>query len=100
MLEWRTESVGGRHKLHERECELEVLWASLRSAAAGDGGLLLVQGPAGIGKTSLLDRARQCAADSGVAVLSARGSVLAAPRAITTNLGFNTERSAPRQPGH
>ena len=43
---------------------------------AGRGGTVLVQGPAGIGKTSLLGAVREAAPDRGLAVAAARGSEL------------------------
>ena len=48
----------------------------LAAAAAGRAGLLVVEGPAGIGKTRLLATARRRAADAGLAVLGARSSEL------------------------
>ncbi len=57
----------------EREDETEALAALLARAAAGEGGALLVSGPAGIGKTALLELVRERAE---LPVLSARGSEL------------------------
>lgn len=70
---WGTE---GADLLVEREQELAVIEASLASARSGNGSVLLIEGPAGIGKTSLLRAARQRAADRGMAVLHARGTEL------------------------
>jgi predicted ATPase len=39
--------------LHERETEVSALPATLAGAAAGDGRLVVREGPAGIGKTRL-----------------------------------------------
>jgi DNA-binding CsgD family transcriptional regulator/exonuclease VII small subunit len=49
--------------LVEREAELAAVDAALSCAVAGAGSLLIVQGPAGIGKTALLDEARRRAGD-------------------------------------
>ena len=62
--------------LYERERELEDIVEALDDAAAGRGRAVLVEGPAGIGKTSMLDRAREAARARGVAVAGARGSEL------------------------
>ena len=60
--------------LAERELELETVGQLLAGAGAGSGGVVVFEGPAGIGKSSLLAAARTAAA--GVRVLSARGSEL------------------------
>ncbi len=62
--------------LLERGGELALVAAAVERAAAGLGGALLVEGPAGIGKTRLLDAARSAAAGRGFRVLAARGSPL------------------------
>jgi predicted ATPase len=41
--------------LVERESELSAIEASVRSAIGGHGGAVVVEGQAGIGKSSLLD---------------------------------------------
>jgi hypothetical protein len=63
-------------QLRERAAELEAIDRAVQDARAGRGVLLAVEGPAGIGKTSLLAAARERAARSGSRVLSARGSEL------------------------
>ena len=60
--------------LVERELELETVERLLTSAGAGSGGAVVFEGPAGIGKSSLLAAARTAAAD--LRVLSARGGEL------------------------
>ena len=60
----------------EREAELSALEAAIDRAAAGEGGVVLVEGPAGIGKSLLLREARRLAAASGVATLTAVASEL------------------------
>jgi DNA-binding CsgD family transcriptional regulator len=60
--------------LLERETELRVIGAALESARSGSGSALLVEGPAGIGKTSLMARACAQAAAGGITVLTARAA--------------------------
>ena len=62
--------------LYERDGELEVLDRLVHGALAGEAALALLEGPAGIGKSSLLARTREAAAAAGFRVLSARGSDL------------------------
>ena len=62
--------------LLERQEELARIGAALDRAAAGGGVTLLVEGPAGIGKTRLLDAARTSAAERGFTALAARASAL------------------------
>jgi DNA-binding CsgD family transcriptional regulator len=61
--------------LLERGRELDELDAQIERAAAGEGRLVVVEGPAGIGKSRLLAEARQ-RAEPTMRVLSARGSEL------------------------
>src|SRR6185295_9535617 len=62
--------------LLERDGELGTIEDLVRAAASGDARLVLVEGPAGIGKTRLLAEARRRGAALGVHVVSARGSEL------------------------
>ena len=62
--------------LFEREAELGRIDALLARARAGNGGVLVVTGPAGIGKSSLLGEARERARLAGMRVLSGRGGEL------------------------
>jgi DNA-binding CsgD family transcriptional regulator len=59
--------------LLEREDELAVLEGALDAAQAGRGTLVLVEGPAGIGKTRLVAAARNRALAAGMLALEARG---------------------------
>jgi DNA-binding CsgD family transcriptional regulator len=68
--------VATREQLVERETELEIVRAAVRSASAGAGRLLVIEGSAGIGKTSLLLGAREHANEAAMHVLHARGSEL------------------------
>ena len=67
---------GGEPPLVGRADELEGLRSVLGAAAAGEGGALLVDGPAGIGKTRLLTAARDGAGELGMRLLGARGTEL------------------------
>ncbi|HEX8105198.1 MAG TPA: AAA family ATPase, partial [Solirubrobacteraceae bacterium] len=62
--------------LVEREAELGAVDAALAQTLAGSGGVLLIEGPAGIGKTRLLGELRARAADRGAQVLVARAGLL------------------------
>jgi DNA-binding CsgD family transcriptional regulator len=62
--------------LLERERELEILGQHLDRARQGAGSLLVVEGPAGIGKTALLRAAVELAGEREMTVLQARGGVL------------------------
>ncbi len=62
--------------LVDRERETAVLRTLVDELAAGRHGCLLVEGPAGIGKTRLLDELRRLAVGAGVATRSARSSTL------------------------
>jgi DNA-binding CsgD family transcriptional regulator len=68
--------------LREREHELGALHEGLDRACAGEGTLLLVEGPAGLGKTELVREARAAALRAGVRPLEARGSELEQPFAF------------------
>ena len=60
----------------DREHELLALRQALAEVAAGGARVLLLEGPAGIGKSRLLLEARRLAAQQSVRVLHARGSQL------------------------
>jgi DNA-binding SARP family transcriptional activator/tetratricopeptide (TPR) repeat protein len=68
------ERDGLQDGLVERERELDDLTGVLDDIASGRHGLVLIEGPAGIGKTRLLREARRLAAERSVRVLSSRGS--------------------------
>ena len=74
MAEARTFPAGGAPVLHDREEELERLAHMVDAAAGGHGGLTLVEGPAGIGKSALVNATRDVAAKRGMRVLFARGA--------------------------
>jgi predicted ATPase len=60
--------------LLDRERELAEIGGLLEAARAGSGGLAVVEGPAGIGKTRLVQEAARVAGVVGCEVLRARGS--------------------------
>ncbi len=62
--------------LLERDAQLGVLQDLLEDAASGQGALALIEGPPGVGKSALLERAAGMARGRGVAVLHARGHEL------------------------
>ena len=62
--------------LLERESELEELAMAVAGAREGAGRVVLVVGPAGVGKSRLLASVRASASEAGLQVLGARGAVL------------------------
>ncbi|HTF50419.1 MAG TPA: AAA family ATPase [Pseudonocardia sp.] len=62
--------------LLEREAELTVIAERLKAACGGAGGLLMVEGAAGIGKSRLVSAACHRARACGMTVLDARGGEL------------------------
>ena len=58
--------------LLERDDELAVLGDAVTAAAEGEGRIVVLEGPAGIGKTRLLEAARARALDEDFALLSCR----------------------------
>jgi ATP/maltotriose-dependent transcriptional regulator MalT len=62
--------------LVERETERAAIGEVVADARRGSGRLLVIEGPAGIGKTRLLQAARDEAVTAGLGVLSASGSEL------------------------
>lgn len=62
-----------RIPLLEREAELHALVSALDDARGGQGRLVAIEGPAGVGKSRLLEEAVREARGSGLDVLRARG---------------------------
>src|SRR3954447_25259543 len=58
-------------ELIERAGEIDALRAAVAEASAGHGALVVLEAPAGLGKTTLLDRAAAFAADAGCTVRAA-----------------------------
>ena len=63
-------------QLLERSEELARIESALAEARTGRGTFVVIEGPAGIGKTALLAAARTAAADGGMRVLRSRGTEL------------------------
>jgi DNA-binding CsgD family transcriptional regulator len=76
VRESRARPAARTGRLLEREWELERLAAAVESAAQGTAGLVLVEGPAGIGKSRLLAEGRALATERELCVRSARGGEL------------------------
>jgi DNA-binding CsgD family transcriptional regulator len=68
--------VSRENTLLEREDELERLDELCRQAVAGDGTVVAIQGPPGIGKTTLIHALRRAAEGRGFAVMQASGAEL------------------------
>jgi DNA-binding NarL/FixJ family response regulator len=62
--------------LVQREVELAAIDRQLGTVAGGEGGMLLLEGAAGIGKTALLRAARDRAQAAGMTVLHSQGGEL------------------------
>lgn len=62
--------------LLERETETGIIGEQLDRAVSGNGSLLVVEGPAGIGKTTLLRKAMEMGRERGMKVVYGRGGVL------------------------
>ena len=71
-----TQAEGGGPALLERDAALARIDQSLREAIAGSGSLLVIEGPAGIGKTRLVLAAERHGRELGLTALTARGSEL------------------------
>lgn len=64
--------------LVERAEQIGAIDRALEAVARGEGRLVVIQGPAGIGKTALLEAARERSERAGARVLSAMGTELEA----------------------
>ena len=62
--------------LVEREAELRALADAVERGTSGTGGMVVVEGPAGIGKSRLLEAVAVHATEAGARVLRARGGIL------------------------
>ncbi len=60
----------------ERERELDAIRVGLDAAMAGDGRMLVIEGPSGIGKSRLLEAAKALAGERQMDVLRAQGDEL------------------------
>jgi DNA-binding CsgD family transcriptional regulator/tetratricopeptide (TPR) repeat protein len=68
-----TRGLADASPLLERDAELAQIERLLARACSGSGALLVVQGPAGVGKTRLLEAAAQAGHARGMRVLEAAG---------------------------
>src|SRR6185437_8414862 len=68
--------LAGPDALLERELEVERVRGALRAAGRREGVVVVIEGPAGIGKSRLLEIAQSRASDLGFRVLSARATEL------------------------
>ena len=66
----------GAAQLLERSEELARIESALAEARSGRGTFVVIEGPAGIGKTALLAATRSAATDGGMRVLRSRGTEL------------------------
>src|SRR4051794_41458830 len=73
------DAPSGPHRLHERAALLDHLAGVVARAADGSGAAAFVCGPAGVGKTTVLDQVAVLAAGLGVEVARAVG---AAPEVV------------------
>jgi DNA-binding CsgD family transcriptional regulator len=71
-----TQRAAGAGLLLERERELGALHDAVAGVGRGEGRVVLVEGPPGVGKTRLVADARAAARRAGVLVLEARGAEL------------------------
>jgi DNA-binding CsgD family transcriptional regulator len=74
--------TGAGLRLLEREAELGYLRGRLGDAREGRGGVVVIEGPAGIGKSVLLATAGRVARELGLGLLRARGGELEAGMAF------------------
>lgn len=72
----RRDSSSTRPPLIGRERVLDALWAEVTVSAAEGGRVAVVRGPAGIGKTRLLDEFAQRARSLGAVVIAGRSSAV------------------------
>lgn len=101
-MERQVRNEDTKDDLHEREAELGALAEALAAARAGTGRLIVVAGPAGIGKSRLLAEVRATADAMGMTVLTARGIDLEtdASFGVATQLFTETARRARLLTGH
>ena len=83
-----TADLTTRTPLLEREAELEQIGGALGAAAAGAGGVIAIEGAAGIGKSSLMAEAAALAKAAGMTVLRARGGAMEREFALGVVIGL------------
>jgi predicted ATPase len=67
---------GSSPRLLDRDGELATLAAVLTSACRGRGGIVLLEGAAGVGKTALMGATASLARERGMQIFSAQGGEL------------------------
>jgi DNA-binding CsgD family transcriptional regulator len=70
------ERLRGSGRLWERERDLALIEDALARASGGSGRLVVIDGPAGIGKTRLIERSAELAASAGFRLFTATGHEL------------------------
>src|SRR6266699_4484663 len=88
----RMKVAAATEPLLERNDELARIESALADARTGRGRFVVVEGPAGIGKTALLAAARTAAAESGMRVLRSRATEM------ETNFAFGVVRQLFERP--
>jgi len=90
-----------RSRLREREAELGELAATMAAARRGNGHAVFFTGRAGMGKSVLIEAARDMAADAAMLTLSARGEVMERdlPFAFAEEFLGDAGRGQPASPG-
>src|ERR1700758_778774 len=78
--------AGATRALIERAHELDVVGDAIGVAVSGEGRMVVVEGPPGIGKSRVLDAARELALGTEMRVLAARG------HALEREFGFGVAR--------
>jgi DNA-binding CsgD family transcriptional regulator len=68
--------TGFGRRLLERDAEVSTLRGLVRAASGGEGAIALVEGPAGIGKSRLVDAGVALGRETGTTTLTARASEL------------------------
>ncbi len=68
--------TGGLYGLVDREAEVSVAAAAVALAPAGIGGVLVVRGPAGIGKSALLRVAERLAEEQDAILFAGAGGAV------------------------
>ena len=83
-----TADLKTRTPLLEREAELRQIGGALDAAAGGAGGVVVIEGAPGIGKSSLMAEAAELAEAGGMTVLRARGGVMEHEFALGVVIGL------------
>jgi len=87
--------------MFERDAELAAIQSAIREVTRGRSALLVIEGPAGIGKSALVDAACQSARRAGLGVRRARGAEFErdVPYAVFSQLAGGAELRGALAPG-